>query len=116
MSLGGNAISRLDFLKNTALGLGAISFSVFTYGIIIGRFDFKKHFVSLKLNNYPKGAKPLKIVQISDLHLGSFQRKDKLREAVALINQEEVDLIFFTGDLVNNYASEAEPLLKFLKN
>jgi predicted MPP superfamily phosphohydrolase len=115
LSLGGNAISRLDFLKNTSLGLGAISFSVFTYGIIIGRFDFKKHFVSLKLNNYPKGAKPLKIVQISDLHLGSFQRKDKLKEAVALINEEEVDLIFFTGDLVNNYASEAEPFVEILK-
>lgn len=115
LSIGGSPISRLEFLKNTALGLGAITFSVFTYGIIVGRFDFKKHFVSLKLKNYPKGAKPLKVVQISDLHLGSFQRKDKLREAVQLINSEEVDLIFFTGDLVNNYAAEAKPFVEILK-
>jgi len=115
LSIGGSPISRLEFLKNTALGLGAITFSVFTYGIIVGRFDFKKHFVSLKLKNYPKGAKPLKVVQISDLHLGSFQRKDKLREAVQLINNEEVDLIFFTGDLVNNYAAEAKPFVEILK-
>jgi len=115
LSLGGTPISRLDFLKNTALGFGAITFSLLTYGIIIGRFDFKKHFVSLKLNNYPKGAKPLKIIQISDLHLGSFQRKDKLREAVKLINDEQADLLFFTGDLVNNYAQEAEPFVEILK-
>ena len=115
LSIGGSPISRLEFLKNTALGLGAITFSVFTYGIIVGRFDFKKHFVSLKLKNYPKGAKPLKVVQISDLHLGSFQRKDKLREAVQLINNEEVDLIFFPGDLVNNYAAEAKPFVEILK-
>ena len=115
LSIGGSPISRLEFLKNTALGVGAITFSVFTYGIIVGRFDFKKHFVSLKLKNYPKGAKPLKVVQISDLHLGSFQRKDKLREAVQLINNEEVDLIFFTGDLVNNYAAEAKPFVEILK-
>lgn len=115
LSIGGSPISRLEFLKNTALGLGAITLSVFTYGIIVGRFDFKKHFVSLKLKNYPKGAKPLKVVQISDLHLGSFQRKDKLREAVQLINNEEVDLIFFTGDLVNNYAAEAKPFVEILK-
>ena len=115
LSLGGSPISRLDFLKNTALGLGALTFSVFSYGIIIGRFNFKKHVVDLSLKNFPKGAKPLKIVQISDLHLGSFQRKDKLMEAVELINEENPDLIFFTGDLVNNHASEAKPFVDILK-
>lgn len=115
LSLGGQPISRIEFLKNTALGLGALTFSVFSYGIIIGRYNFKKHIVDLPLKNFPKGAKPLKIVQISDLHLGSFQRKDKLLEAVELINEEKPDLIFFTGDLVNNHASEAEPFVDVLK-
>ena len=115
LSLGGQPISRLDFLKNTALGVGALTFSTFAYGILIGRFNFKKHFVDLALKNFPKGAKPLKIVQISDLHLGSFQRKDKLIEAVELINEENPDLIFFTGDLVNNRASEAVPFVEVLK-
>jgi len=113
-SLGGQAISRLEFLKNTALALGAITLSIFSYGIIIGRFDFRKHYVSLKLKSYPKTARPLKIVQISDLHLGSFQRKDKLSQAVELINQEQADLIFFTGDLVNNHAAEAQPFVEIL--
>ena len=113
--LGGKPITRLDFLKNTALGIGAVTFSMFAYGILIGRYNFKKHFVDLSLKNFPKGIKPLKIVQISDLHLGSFQRQDKLIEAVKLINQENPDLIFFTGDLVNNRASEATPFVEILK-
>ena len=113
-SLVGQPISRSDFLKNTALGIGALTFSTFAYGILVGRFNFKKHFVDLALKNFPKGIKPLKIVQISDLHLGSFQRKDKLMEAVQLINEENPDLIFFTGDLVNNHASEATPFVNVL--
>ena len=115
LSLGGQPIRRIDFLKNTALGIGALTFSLFSYGILVGRFNFKKHIVDLSLNNFPKGSKPLKIVQISDLHLGSFQRKDKLLEAVELINEEKPDLIFFTGDLVNNHAKEAEPFVDTLK-
>ena len=62
ISLVGQPISRLDFLKNTALGVGALTFSTFAYGILVGRFNFKKHFVDLALKNFPKGAKPLKIV------------------------------------------------------
>ena len=115
LSLVGQPITRLTFLKNTALGLGALTFSIFAYGILVGRFNFKKHFVDLALKNFPKKGKPLKIIQLSDLHLGSFQRKDKLQEAVELINEESPDLIFFTGDLVNNHASEAAPFVNVLK-
>ncbi len=112
-SIGGTPISRLQFLKNTAFGLGALALTTLSYGIIVGRFDFKKHFVSLGLPTF-KSKKPLRIVQISDLHLGSFQKKDKLEEAIELINNESPDLIFFTGDLVNNRASEAAPFVEIL--
>ena len=115
ISLAGQPITRLDFLKNTALVLGGLTFSIFSYGIIFGRFNFKKHLVDLTIKSFPKDAKPLKIIQISDLHLGSFQRKDKLIEAVDMINDENPDLIFFTGDLVNNHASEAAPFVDILK-
>ena len=54
LSLGGQPISRLDFLKNTALGVGALP-SLLAYGILVGRFNFKKHFVDLALKNFPKG-------------------------------------------------------------
>lgn len=107
-------ISRLTFLKNTALAIGGLTLATFSYGIIVGRFDFKKHIVKISLKKFPKGINPIKIVQISDLHLGSFQRKDKLIEAVELINEEKPDFIFFTGDLVNNHASEAKEFVDIL--
>ena len=110
----GPPITRYEFLKNTGLALGALLFSVLSYGILVGRYNFKKHFVDLRLKNYPNGAKPLRIIQLSDLHLGSFQSKEKLKNAVELVNQEKPDLIFFTGDLVNNYPSEASPYVDIL--
>ena len=112
-SLSGEKINRLDFFKRSAMVLGAFTLTTLTYGILVGRFDFKKHFVNLKLKNF-KSNNPLKIVQLSDMHLGSFQRVDKLEEAVELINDEKPDLIFFTGDLVNNHADEAYPFIDTL--
>lgn len=112
-NLSGEKINRLDFFKRSAMVLGAFTLSTLSYGILVGRFDFKKHFVSLKLKNF-KSKNPLKIVQISDMHLGSFQRIDKLEEAVQIINDEKPDLIFFTGDLVNNNAGEAYPFIDTL--
>ena len=112
-SLSGDKINRLDFFKRSAMVLGAFTLTTLTYGILVGRFDFKKHFVNLKLKTF-KSKNPLKIVQLSDMHLGSFQRVDKLEEAVELINDEKPDLIFFTGDLVNNHADEAYPFIDTL--
>lgn len=112
-SLSGEKINRLDFFKRSAMVLGAFTLTTLTYGILVGRFDFKKHFVNLKLKNF-KSKNPLKIVQLSDMHLGSFQRVDKLEEVVELINDEKPDLIFFTGDLVNNHADEAYPFIDTL--
>jgi len=112
-SLSGEKINRLDFFKRSAMVLGAFTLTTLTYGILVGRFDFKKHFVNLKLKNF-KSKNPLKIVQLSDMHLGSFQRVDKLEEAIELINDEKPDLIFFTGDLVNNHADEAYPFIDTL--
>lgn len=110
----GQAISRYEFLKNTAMAFGAILLSLLSYGILAGRYNFKKHFVTLGLKTYPKGANSLRIIQLSDLHLGSFQSKEQLAKAVELVNQESPDLIFFTGDLVNNYPSEASPYVDIL--
>ena len=53
----------------------------------------------------------LKIVQISDIHTGSFTRKEPVKGAIDLINQQQADLVFFTGDLVNSVASEVDNFL-----
>jgi predicted MPP superfamily phosphohydrolase len=60
------------------------------------------------MNDLPSAFDGLKLIHISDLHLGSlYGHQDKIRRAVEMINRESPDLIVFTGDLVNNLAEEA---------
>ena len=79
------------------------------YGILIGRFRYKTDQVELLFKNLPPNFNGLKIVQISDIHLGSFTRRNKrkLEKATWIINGLKPDLILFTGDLVNNFSEEA---------
>jgi|TARA_B110000914_G_scaffold221492_1_gene233389 hypothetical protein len=71
--------------------------------------------VKINIKNWSNKIKNLKIVQISDLHLGGFNSIEKLEEVVKLINDQEPDLLVFTGDLVNNYYNEAIPYIETLK-
>lgn len=85
---------------------GLLPFGVIVYSIFRSLYRFKIHHIPIILPQW-SGEKALKIIHISDLHLGSFNfRYHILDRAVKLINDEEPDFIFFTGDLVNNYAWE----------
>ena len=86
---------------------GFLPFFVIVYGIFRTLYRFKIHKVKIKFEELPKNFEGLRIVHISDLHLGSFNfRYHILDRAVRLINHLEADFIFFTGDLVNNHAWE----------
>lgn len=104
-----HAISRLKFLNYIALGMAVIPFSSFLYGMVKGAFDYKVHRVKVVLPNLPDAFNGLKIIQISDIHSGSFVSSSPLEEAVKLINEQKGDIVFFTGDLVNDRAVELEP-------
>ncbi len=96
--------------------LGILIFLFALYGITYGKFHFKVREVTLQFGNLPEEFNNYRIVQFSDLHLGSwFDNEEKLREAVKLINKQKPDLVFFTGDLVNNFHEEANPYLDILK-
>lgn len=107
-------ISRSNFLKNLSFLIGSLFFGIMSWGIIVGRFNYKKHRLSLALNKWPKALHGLKIIQISDLHLGSFTSTEPVEDIVELINQEEADIIVFTGDLVNNNYWEANDFIPHL--
>jgi hypothetical protein len=86
---------------------GFLPFFVIVYGIFKARYNFKVHHVTLDFNHLPETFHGLKVVQISDLHLGSFNHQFHILDrAIKKINQLEPDLLFFTGDLVNNFAWE----------
>ncbi len=64
-----------------------------------------------RIDGLAPSLRGLRIVQISDIHSGSFLFKDPVKTAIELINREEPDLVFFTGDLVNEVADEMTPFM-----
>ena len=101
--------SRRKFLAQIALGLGAIPFGALLYGMFKGRYNYKVLHYTLNFANLPKAFEGLKVLQISDFHAGSFDNPAKVQYGLDLIQKQEADIILFTGDMVNNKASEAEP-------
>ncbi len=86
---------------------GFLPFFVIIYAIFKALYRFKVHYLHVKLESLPAAFDKLRIIHISDLHLGSFNfRYHILERAVSIINHQKPDFIFFTGDLVNNFAWE----------
>jgi predicted MPP superfamily phosphohydrolase len=110
---GNSGVTRIQFLNQVGLGASALLFSSFVYGMVKGKFNFQVRNESLQLKGLPLGKGKLRIVQISDSHLGTFGEDgvDEVAEAIRLINDLNPDLVFFTGDLVNNIAEEALPFI-----
>lgn len=112
----GETMGRIRFLSQVGLALAAIPFSSVLYGLTKGRSNFNVARVRVDAKGLPKEFDGLRIVQISDMHLGSYHvGSDIVQHGIDLINAEEPDLILFTGDLVNDFAEEAEPWLEQLK-
>jgi predicted MPP superfamily phosphohydrolase len=101
-------ISRAKFLSYTALTVAALPFTSMIYGMIKTAFDFTIRRSKVSITNLPVGFEGLKIVQISDIHSGSFASDEPFKRAVEMIMSEKPDVIFFTGDLVNDKSAEAE--------
>ncbi len=100
-------LTHIVFFKYLGYGIALAMFIAILSGIIWGRWNWKTHTIELPFDNLPEDSDGLKIVQISDIHVGSFFNKyDKVEKAIQQINQLEADFVFFTGDLVNNIAEE----------
>ncbi len=103
--------SRSRFMNQLALIFGSIPILLFGGGVIFNEFRFKKHRHNLGIRNLPDSLENLKIVQLSDIHSGTFLRKGPLYKAIESINEEKPDIIVFTGDLVNNLTSEIDEFM-----
>jgi predicted MPP superfamily phosphohydrolase len=102
---------RSRFLTQMGIFLAAIPFMSLTYGVIRNAYRYKVFRKTLHLDDLPEGLDGLRIVQISDIHSGSFTFREPIRNAIELINRQDADLVFFTGDLVNSRADEMEPYI-----
>lgn len=108
----GEQISRVRFLSQLGLIVAAVPFTGVLYGVTKGRSNFNVARVPVRSGRLPEAFEGLRVVQISDTHLGSYGGdKTLVRHGIDLINAQRPDLIVFTGDLVNDYAEEAEPFI-----
>lgn len=109
-------ISRSKFLYETGIVVASLPFIGTAYGMLKGRFDFRVVNETLNFPNLPKSFDGLKVVQISDAHLGSFfNNYGPVEKAIEIINGLEADVVVFTGDLVNNFSEEAEKWIPYFK-
>jgi uncharacterized protein len=106
-----NAITRSEFLAKTALIATAVPFTALAFGIISGAHDYRVRKKTIYLPNLPNSFDGIKIGQLSDIHSGSFFNKTAVKGGVEEFLKEKPDVIFFTGDLVNNEASEVKDYL-----
>ncbi|MBX2984968.1 MAG: metallophosphoesterase [Bacteroidia bacterium] len=100
--------SRRKFISLTGIGLGSLPFIGLTYGIVKGAHNYRVRKINLQFEELPKSFDGIRIVQISDIHAGSFWSRSAVERGVAMIKELNADLILFTGDLVNSYADEME--------
>ncbi|OYQ36372.1 phosphoesterase [Flavobacterium cyanobacteriorum] len=100
---------RRRFVSLTAMGIAAIPFLSLLYGMTKGKYNFRVIKQTLFFPDLPENFDGVTITQISDVHSGSFDNKEKIEYAVDLVNQQESDIILFTGDIVNTHAEELHP-------
>jgi predicted MPP superfamily phosphohydrolase len=100
-------LTRSAFMSWVGVGLGGSFLGLFSYGLT-NKYNYQVKRLRLSFNNLPQSFKGLKIVQISDVHSGSFGNKDAVARGIDMILKENADIIFFTGDLVNDRSDEME--------
>ncbi len=108
-SRSGRPLTRKEFLHLGGLALAGVPFLSIMYGIARQRFDFTVRPVRIVLPRLPAAFDGLTIVQVSDIHAGSFADADAVAAGIDLAMAQRPDLVLFTGDLVNNRATETEP-------
>lgn len=107
-ALPGTPITRSQFLTQAAVVASAVPFGAMVYGIVSGAHDYRVRKVTVKLPTLPHAFDGIRLAQLSDIHSGSFFNKTAVKGGVEMVLKEKPDLIFFTGDLVNNESAEVK--------
>lgn len=100
-----NGLTRSQFLNRLGLIAGGGLLGTLMYGFS-NKYNYRVHKLKLAFKNLPASFKGMRIVQISDIHSGSFANREAVLKGIQLINSQKADLVLFTGDLVNDRADE----------
>ena len=106
--------SRRKFISKLGLGLASLPFFSLNFGMIWGKNNIKVLKYTLFFDDLPSSFDGYQLTQISDIHAGNITSLDNLEHTIKLINSQNSDVIFFTGDLVNNDAVELTPWINTL--
>ncbi|MEL6534232.1 MAG: metallophosphoesterase [Bacteroidota bacterium] len=105
-SAAGTTISRSEFLGKAAIIASVVPTATISFGILSGAHDYRVRRHTVHLPNLPKEFDGLRIAQVSDIHSGSFFNKTAVKGGVEMLLGEKPDVVFFTGDLVNERTRE----------
>lgn len=112
----GTKMTRSKFIKTAGAVTGGLVFGSMTLGMFKWIYEFKVRKNTIYLPKLPVSFDGFRIVQVSDIHLGSWLARRELKEAVEHINELNPDVVFFTGDLVNYETDEAYPFEDILES
>ncbi len=101
-------ITRSEFISKATMIAVAAPLTTFGFGIVSGAYNFRVRRATIALPNLPSAFDGIRIGQISDIHTGSFFSRSGVKKGVDLFLSEKPDIIFFTGDLVNDVAAEVK--------
>ena len=103
------------FFTITGTIIGLCLFCMILYARVFGLRHFVVNEVAMNIPNLPQSFEGYKMLQVSDIHSGSFRdMPDILEELVKHVNEQQADVILFTGDLVNQRSSELEQFMQIL--
>jgi uncharacterized protein len=103
--------TRNKWVSLLAISLATIPFFAFVYGIKYGKFNYQVKKEVLYFDDLPEAFDGFRLVQISDIHSGSFKDDLGIQKGIELVKLQKADLFVFTGDLVNHKADEIEPFI-----
>lgn len=113
--IGGDKMPRSEFLAKSAIVMGVLPFTTMSFGILTGAHDYRVRRKTIYLPNLPKEFDGITVGQLSDIHSGSFYNKTAVEGGVDMFLAEKPDMIFFTGDLVNNETKEVNDYFDVFK-
>lgn len=108
-------VERRKFVTQIAFGIAAIPFLSIIYGMAKGKYNYKVIKKTLYYPDLPENFDGFTLTQISDVHSGSLDNADEIAHAIELINEQNSDIVLFTGDIVNSLAEEMNPWIDAFK-
>nr|WP_236590314.1 metallophosphoesterase [Sphingobacterium multivorum] len=104
-------IKRSDFIVKSGLLLASVPIVALTRGFAFNLYKYQVNHLDLILPKLPKSFEGITIAQISDIHAGSLFNSTAVKKGIDLLLAQKPDIIFFTGDLINDFATEMEDYL-----